>query len=372
MKIAIVSEDGLPDIRVEKLFNTFSKITSKLYFIGEYHGLTGISLTIKPEIYNIPWGRLVNLYIQPHHWITKRKVEKILDKIKPDLVVSINLVAADIVDSLKIPQIIDYHEVYSEMMKYVEPPNTIRKAIHWRRSKIYPKLEEKLLTKHPFITITPKAGKYFEEKYGVKHYITVRNYPSIKEYTPKENITLNCSIKRFYYIGRDILVYDGRLYRDMRSTRKILEELYREINNFEVLVAGIDDHNKPPFNGLGRLKHIELYSYQGRVHYGLITYVPKPIHRFFSPNKAYIYAHIGAVPIITETLEDLVNDLGEHAIIVAGNNYTEELYSKLGEAVSMDCGEIERRQLKLIDYARRRLVWERQEDEIIKFIEKNA
>ncbi len=373
MKIAIVSEDGLPDIRVEKMINTLSKIASEIHYIGEYYGLTGLPLKAKPVIHRVKWGRPVNLHLPPHYGSAAEKVKELLNEVKPDLVVAVNLVAARIVEKSGYNMIIDYHEVYSETLKHVETYNPLRLITNRLRRRIYPRLEEELLPKHPFITISSEAGRLFEEKYGAGEYIVVRNYPSVLEAPEKIDWTEYCGNgRKIYYIGKDLLVYDGRKYRDMRNTRSILEKLYRSRGGFEVYIAGVRNGFSEPFYPLGRLPHIELYKYTGMMHFGLITYAPHPLHRLFSPNKVYIYAYMGAIPIITETLKEPVNDLDGLAVVVNAEGFNEDLEEKLGDLLSMDCDSLLQWSKKLVRYARARLAWERLEHKILRFIQRHT
>ncbi|MEM4432555.1 MAG: hypothetical protein QXT03_01960, partial [Desulfurococcaceae archaeon] len=74
MKIAIVSEDGLPDSRVERIVKSLSKIYDEIYFIGLFKGFTLWDNPSKLVVKNINWGRLENLVIEPYYYWLKRKI----------------------------------------------------------------------------------------------------------------------------------------------------------------------------------------------------------------------------------------------------------------------------------------------------------
>lgn len=370
MKIAIISDDGLPDARIEKLINTLSKIVNEIHFIGDFRGWSGIELSVEPVIHSVKWDRKVNLLLPPYFQWIFRKVRKILESIKPDIVIACNLVSGYIVDKLGYPMILDYHEVWSLLLKYIEPPTFLRKLTYKRRCSKYPVLEEVLVKKYPTITISDNARRYFMEKYGVSNIYVVKNYPSKLEVARIVFTELDCRIKYFSYIGRDLVFFDGQTYRDMRPVIKALDNIWSKRKDFRVLLLGTRESTREYIDALGRRKHIELYDTLSKSHYGLLTYKPSPVQYLVNPNKPYMYAHSGTLPIITSSIEEIARDLGKYSIIVDADNYSDSLLETLETILNMECEEINGLRKKIYEYSRKKLIWEKQEDTILDLLKK--
>ncbi|OYT39149.1 MAG: hypothetical protein B6U89_04520 [Desulfurococcales archaeon ex4484_58] len=371
MRIVFVSEDGLPDFRVEKMMNTLSNLFDEIHFIGEFNGFSDFKLEKQPVIHNIKWGRSVNLFLEPYYSWTKRRVRKILKHINPDLVIAVNLVSASMLDDQGIPVIMDYHEVWSLLLNYIEPPTFSRKIVHIFKKIKYPKIEEEMVKKYPTITFSKYVAKYFMEKYGVRDMIVVKNFPSCKEYGKIAFRELSCDKILFAYIGKKTLRFDGQTYRDIRPTLEALDKLWRNNRNFQVLVAGLRESTLPFIKPLGWLKHVELYDAISRAHVGILSYKPSPIQYLVDPNKAYIYMHSGAVPVITSTHKELLETINNKAFIVDADNYEESLVKTYNEILEMDCSLLNSFRREVLDYARENLVWEKQDNMIVDFVKRH-
>ncbi len=367
-KILFVSEDNLPDIRIEKMINTLSNMGEEIHFIGDYKGFTGIKLYKKPIIHRVKWDRKTNLLIPPYYIWVKKKVEKIIEEIKPDLIIAENLIAAYMLDELKQDFIFDYHEVWSLLLRYISPPTLLRRLTYLRRKKIYPKLEEKILPKYPLITISDNAAKYFKEEYGVARFTVVKNYPSKLEVKDILFNEIECSTKQFIYVGRDFVFFDGQQYRDLRPTVSILDKLWSSYKRFKIKLVGTSKANREYVEALGWIKHIDLYKILAIIHYGILTYKPSPPQYLVNPNKPYMYGHSGVIPLITGSIEEIVNDLGGYSIIIDPENYINSLEEKYREAIETDCETINKMRKRIYSYCREKLVWENQERKILSFI----
>ncbi|MEM4696606.1 MAG: hypothetical protein QW170_05070 [Desulfurococcaceae archaeon] len=372
MKIAIVSEDGLPDARVERIVKSLSKIYDEIYFIGLFKGFTLWDNPSKLVVKNINWGRFENLVIEPYYYWLKRKISRELAGIKPDILIAVNLVAGKILDELKYSFVLDYHEIWSLLLKYVSPRGVVRKLTYLRRRTLYPRLEELLLTKHPYITVSSRAREYFIDKYGNSNSIVVENYPSIDEVKHVSNIEAkgNNVVKSFCYVGKDLVFFDGHLSRDLRKTLNVLDDLWNRGFRFRVELIGSRDKIREYIEPRGWMKLIDIYGTICNVDFGIMSYNPIHIQKYFSMNRFYTYVHSGVIPIATDTFEQYVSKLKNYLITVESSNYEKSLMDKYVEAIAMDSEEIWRRKTKLIEYARVNYVWENQENELLNFIKK--
>lgn len=370
-KILFVSEDCLPDIRVEKMMNTLSKITEEIHFIGCFKGFTGLKLDKKPIIHSVEWGRRENLLIPPYYQFLARKVDKIIRRIKPDVIIAVNLVAASILDKYGYDFILDYHEAWTLLLEYINPPTIPRRITYMIRKRKYPKLEEKILTRHVFITFSMRAKKYFYEKYGVTSSYVVKNYPSRRETEYFDYQPLECSTKKLVYIGKDLVFFDGQTYRDLRDTVKVLEELWSSRRDFEVILIGYRGEPRSFIKGIGRVQHIQMYKYLSQTHYGILTYKPvRKVQRIVNPNKPYQYGLAGSIPIITSSLEEIIEDLGQYSIIVDADNYLDSMKKTYREILDLECEELDRRRRDLVKHVSENLVWENQESVIYEVVKK--
>jgi len=371
LKIVFVSEDGLPDMRVEKMMNTLAPIADEIHFVGRFKRFSGFKLLKKPIVHSVEWDRKVNLFIEPYYTWVKNKVLRIIDDIKPDLVIAVNLVAGSMLYKTSYNVVMDYHEVWSLLLKYIEPQKFLSKITYFIRKHKYPALEEKLVSKYPTITFSKYTCKYFREKYGLTNSIVVKNFPSKHEFENIEFRELECGEKIFTYIGKMTLEYDGQSYKDIRPTIMVLDKLWSENKRFSVHVAGVKYSDKPYIKPLGWLQHIELYSVIRETHAGIHSYKPSPIQYLVDPNKVYIYMHSGATPVVTDTHRDLLETIGRKAFIVESSNYMDSLYRTYREIIEMDCMELNKFRKQAFEYARNNLVWEKQDTDIIDFIKRN-
>ncbi len=370
-RVLIVSEDGLPDIRVEKMMNTLARIAEEIHFIGEYRGFSGIELIKKPVIHNVTWSRRENLLIPPYYHFLARRVKKLVEEIKPELIIAVNLIAGSILDKYGYNFILDYHEAWSLLLEYIKPPSILRKVTYMLRKHRYPSLEEKLVTKYPFITFSNNAREYFREKYGIEKIYVVKNYPSILELKHVSYTELDCSKKYFVYIGRDLVFFDGQTYRDLRPTLSVLEELWRQRRDFKIKLIGYSGSPKPFIEGVGRVKHIEMYEHVIQTHYGILSYKPAKVQRIVNPNKPYIYGLAFSIPIVTSSLNEIVSDLGEYSILVDIDNYMDSLKKTYHDLLDMDCEEINKRRRTIHDYIVNNLLWEKQENIVLEAVKKH-
>lgn len=373
MKIAIVSEDGLPDARVERSIRSLAKIYDEIYLIGSFKRYTLWDNPSKLIVKHVEWGRAENLVIEPYYYWLKRKIDKILSSIKPDALIAVNLIAGKALEELGYSFILDYHEIWSLLLKHIKPIGFARRLTYLRRRTIYPLLEYRLLTNHPYITVSRRAREYFIDKYGNKDSIVLENYPSIDEVKdiPDTETSVDNDLKSFCYVGKDLVFFDGHLSRDLRKTLSVLDNLRSRGLKFKVILIGSNAKIKEYIEPRGWLKLIDIYRTINKIDFGIMSYTPINIQKYFSMNRFYTYVHSGVIPIITDTFEQYVSDLERELIVVESSNYEEDLVSKYVEAMSMDNSEIEERKVKLIRYARENYVWERQENEFLDFIKRH-
>ncbi|MEM4433144.1 MAG: hypothetical protein QXT03_04970, partial [Desulfurococcaceae archaeon] len=180
----------------------------------------------------------------------------------------------------------------------------------------------------------------------------------------------NNVVKSFCYVGKDLVFFDGHLSRDLRKTLNILDDLWNRGFRFRVELIGSRDKIREYIEPRGWMKLIDIYGTICNVDFGIMSYNPIHIQKYFSMNRFYTYVHSGVIPIATDTFEQYVSKLKNYLITVESSNYEKSLMDKYVEAIAMDSEEIWRRKTKLIEYARVNYVWENQENELLNFIKK--
>lgn len=382
--IAIVSQDPYPDMRVEREIYTLLKHGFKVTFIGKVMGRQCLVFDRSFSNFNcinIEFNWSAYLLLEPGLSRTVRRIKQVLNDVRPDVVIAINPIAGYIVDKLEVPLVIDNHE-YFYMLVLSNPlfgtpsMNVLRRLRYMlgtlRRRWIYRVrfMEAELASKHPMIFTNNKAKRDFAERTGLSenNLFVLKNFPSKPEVEDVGGFTVSDDVV-FGYIGVDLPTQ--LTIRDLSTTVEVLCK-FAKTYNFKVLVAGID-YDYSCFHGVGWLKRRELYEMLNLVDFGLITWDPHPLHKFFNPNKPYQYAIVGSIPIVTSTLESVIEDLPREAVIIYGTDKTtfkNALENAVKDLLTLD--KDERRQLrrKVMEYARKTLVWENQEKILLDSIKK--
>lgn len=382
--VVIISQDPYPDPRVEREIYTLIKYNFKVTFIGRIKKQPCLVLGRKFDDFDcidMKFDRLTFSLLEPSLSRTIKKVRHMLNNIKSDVVIAINPIAGYIADRIGVPLVIDNHEYFYMEVKYqplfgTATMHPLRKPIYTlgtlRRKWIYrvKLIEAELALKHPMIFTNHYIKQDFKKRFNVdgSNLFVLKNYPSKLEVEGIGNIIVGDKIT-FGYIGFDLPTQLS--YRDLSATVEVLCD-FTKLYDFKVLVAGVN-HNYLCFQGVGWLDMHELYKLFTSIDFGLVTWTPHPIHVFFNPNKPYQYAIVGSVPIVTGTLKSVVEDLPKDAIVIRAEDrdtFKKELKMMLEKLLTLDVEERRNLREKIMEYARRKLIWENQENILLESIKK--
>lgn len=336
MRLAIVSDSGLPDARVEKEMKILEKMGAETFFVGPYRGLSLLSEDVLAGVIEVRWNRLARLGVEPYyHWV-KKSVRRALSSIRPDLVVAVNIFAAIIVSELGYHLVFDDHEVYSLEVycdKSLYEKSFMRKLVWRRKYEVFREWESKVSEVAPTIVVSQKAKEYYQN-IGASRIFVIKNYP-LQDEAPVLKKDVSCEEIKFSYIGSDIVTL-RRVFRDMMPTLQVLDKLSKQFRLLlEVLgVTGSSMYNFVRL--LGYVEHKKLYEHVSKTHAGLLTWRPVWFHAYANPNKAYIYAHSGSIPVISSSLGPVVEDLKSYAVIVGESNFEQNMEQRLKELLSTD------------------------------------
>ena len=374
MRVAIVSDYGLPDARIERMISTFLNREYEIHFIGNVRGFTGIINPEKINFIEIKWNKYTSLGIEPYYSWIKRKIMRILKRVRPDIIIAVNVYSGRLIYELGYPLILDSREVLDLRAFYGLPyrRNLIDRIIHMMILKRIVESEYLIFEKHPVLAISDLAAKHYKYGMGASKVYIVKNYPLRSEGVcalfnhPSRNEIL------MTYIGKEFTsgVNHHTFHRRMDTTWKVLQRTLHSYDFVRLLVIG-DDKLKTQGNivSLGYIKHMSIYRHLARVHYGILTLEPHIFHKYTNLLRAYMYAHAGVIPVITSTLEDVLKDLNKHSIVVEAENFKYNLELTLKKIIEeFDYEEHLLRRYKLINYARNSLTWENQEKTLINAI----
>ncbi len=366
LKILHVSEAGINDPRIIKAAITCKRYGYDVYFAGA-----------KSKVYNeyaniftkIEWIRSGDSTLKRlglmlgYAWALEKKLKRIVEEIKPDIIHAHNIFVAQYAHKLGISMVFDDHELYSVVIltKFEKTPTAqtkLRKAAAntLSLSKRWKRWEHELGYNHPVITVSNGIAEYYKKISN--HVFIVPNYPSnnaIKSYTNINNSTENdvCSV----YVGMDS-PSRYRTYRDIIG----LHDIFYKPNTGKLLRIGVNEPNTERIRSLGYIpmsKVFEIMHNEG--HIGLVPWKRHWYHRYCAVNKAYEYAYCGLWLIVTDTMLPIINDFG--SICDTFSTY-EELESLL-VYYNKHVDELDHKRLEILNYANNNLIWEKTEHKIV-------
>ena len=364
----------------------------ELYFIGAY--VKSFYLT-NPFIESIP----VKFSMQaraglPFWWRNLvRKILRLVQRIKPDLIHAHNVIAGrlavEIHQRMGIPFVYDDHEYWSRRTVSRNPPvlirsvrvndeviecenlstlyvayNNLRHLIgKLIRGSTYEKWEREVLSlASTVLTVS--------EEIAGEHRLVNPNVKVLPNYPFKDEI-VDVELKERLVERRLEVVYVGRIlgfhpsYRDMRGMIETLSSL----KHCSLVVVG-DSKLRSTRNIIskGVKPHRELISTISRSHLGLLPWKPHSFHHYCNPNKVYEYAAAGLHIVIPKTLTPVRRVLEGFYDTFEDSEYRD--LKALLSYYSDNLDEVIDRGLSLLEYARRKLVWDMYEHELIEMYDK--
>jgi len=350
LRILHISHRGLPDPRIEKSAISARKRGAETYFAGGRVREFSYPVKIFDGTFRLPFNTKANIGLRPWWNALKRSLEKVLRRCKPDIVHAHDIIAARLAIEYDISVVYDDHEYWSMEMRY--KIKGLRSLFRWF---IWRSWERIVLRKaRAIITVSDEiADKHRRLNRNV---FTVPNLPMLSEV---KNLEKCCTRNRLSS------VYVGSLTSHQPPFRKMdgFIDIFLRKDVGDLIVIG-DKKLKsfPPIYSIGFLRHDLLLKELTKYHIGIIPWKKHPFHRFCNPNKPYEYACAGLLVLVTsdmkpvmKLLEDFCKTFDEYEDLVLLLEYYE---SNLNEAVEEG--------LKTMEFAKKKLIWERYEENIIK------
>ena len=373
MRILHLSDDGLPDWRVEKAALTAKKNGHEVFFGGRLN--SNSRSTTFSETYPIKWTAAALIGIPFYYDRVKKQIEKLVKRVRPDIVHSHNIGSAKVSHDLGLPVVFDDHE-YFRMLSLVNAENIKSQNSMHTNSRLdrtiqsmklsfisrqsisnWTKWERDLVTSVPTITVSEQIAQELRTvcEARTKEIFVVPNYPleaeTIEFREPRPHDKLSC-----VYAGGDSK-HKQVTNRDISGLTNIF--LDNDIGNLTII--GWEAESSEKFKATGFLPRDKMFYEMIENSIGLIPWKKHWSHPFLNPNKAYEYAHAGLFVMVTLDLTSVIHTLDDNCLTF--EDY-DDLTSKL-QYFKTNMDELYDKRLKIFNYARRNLVWERYENNII-------
>ena len=373
MRILHLSDDGLPDWRVEKSALTAKKAGHEVYFGGRLDN--NAKSTIFSEIHRINWTAGAMVGIPYYYHRVKRQIEKLVKQLGPDIIHSHNIGSAKISHDLGLPAVFDDHEYFGMLSRVnaenIKLQNTQNLKSGFDRIKQNMKAsfisqqsisnwtnwEKKLVLSLPTITVSEQIANELREVADgkTKEIIVVPNFP----------LEAEISFKEPQDHGHLSSVYAGGDSKHKQVTNRDisgLTNLFADNDIGNLTIIGWEHaESSEKYKATGFLPRDKMFSEMIQNSIGLIPWKKHWSHPFLNPNKAYEYAHAGLFVMLTADLRSVVSTLEDNCLTF--EDY-EDLASKL-KYFRSNTDELYERRLKIFNYARKCLIWEKHEQKIM-------
>ena len=366
---------SLPDWRIEKSALTDASQGHDVYFGGLKSHYSG---KIFSKVFEIRWTPRARRAV-PLYWRSvKKQLDKVLKETKPDVIHAHNIFSAKMVSEFGIPFVYDDHEywpvyvkrqseVFRQNQQNIRPitlgwPRMIarkfmREYLTSKAVKLWTKWEQEIVSSHPTITVSEQIATDLRTNYNAKDVFVVPNFPMFSEVRDFEKPRYHDSLSSVY-AGGDGNNIDKYPNRDIDN----LDTTFLQHGIGDLVVIGWNAKSPSiKVRYMGFLPRQEMYREMFNHSIGLVPFKRHWSHVYISPNKAYEYAHAGLVVLSTSGFEPINAILGEHCTTF--EDY-EDMASKL-KYFKENLDELYNRRLRLFEFARENLIWEKNESSII-------
>ena len=380
MRVLHVSHESLPDWRIEKSAITASNRGNDVFFAGKPSN--DYSRNSFTKIYNVTWNAKARLGLPLFTGSIKKQLDQVLKETKPDVIHAHNIFSAKMVSEFGIPFIYDDHEYWSHLslilreiaratnlhrestrqkgyskMMLSKATNIRRSLINSYAIKLWTKWEQEIVSSHPTITVSEQIATDLRTNYNAKDVFVVPNFPMFSEVRDFEKPRYHDSLSSVY-AGGDGNNIDKYPNRDIDN----LDTTFLQHGIGDLVVIGWNAKSPSiKVRYMGFLPRQEMYREMFNHSIGLVPWKQHWSHAFVSPNKAYEYAHAGLAIVCTFSFAVIKEILGEHCVTF--EDY-EDMATKL-KYFNENLDELYKRRLRVFEFARENLIWEKNESSII-------
>jgi glycosyltransferase involved in cell wall biosynthesis len=372
----------LPDWRIEKSALTDLNLGHDVVFGGMKSRYTG---NVFSKVFQIQWTPRARRAV-PFYWHSvKKQVEKVLNETKPDVIHAHNIFSAKMVSEFGIPFVYDDHEfwpVYVKRQSEASKQNqknvqmfnqawpraaarkVLRELLTSRAIRLWTSWEKEIVSSHPTITVSEQIAAEMRISYHAKNVFVVPNFPMFSEVKDFEKPRFHNSLSSVYAggDGRNIDKYPNRNIDDLDNTF-----LQRDIGNL-VIIGWNGTSSSDRISYAGFLPRQDMFHEMFHHSIGLIPWKQHWSHNFISPNKVYEYAHAGLVVACTCSFSVIKEILKEHCVTF--EDYADMASKLMYFKENLD--ELYNKRLQIFGYARDKLIWEKNEKNIMEAYKKCA
>jgi glycosyltransferase involved in cell wall biosynthesis len=376
LKILHLSHESLPDWRIEKSAITASNLGHEVFFAGRVSN--GYPRDSFSKSYEINWTAKARLGI-PFYWHSVRKqFDKVLKETKPDVIHAHNIFSAKMVSEFGVPFVYDDHEfwpIYVKRQSEVSKQNQqsiqtygwrwprvlarkiLREFLASKAVRLWTRWEREIVSSNPTITVSEQIAAELRTNYDAKSVFVVPNFPMHSEVKDFEKPRFHDNLSSVYAggDGHNIDNYPNRDIDDLDNTF-----LQNDIGKL-IIIGWNNNSSSDKIRYMGYLPRQTMFQEMFSHSIGLIPFKRHWSHVYISPNKAYEYAHAGLLVLSTSGFEPVKEILKEHCVVF--DDYV-EMASKL-TYFKENLDEVFIKRLKIFDYARKNLIWENNESNII-------
>jgi glycosyltransferase involved in cell wall biosynthesis len=380
LKILHLSHESLPDWRIEKSAITASNLGHEVFFAGRVSNAYPRDSFSKS--YEINWTAKARLGI-PFYWHSVRKqFDKVLKETKPDVIHAHNIFSAKMVSEFGVPFVYDDHEYWSKLSILLnemldrkvgtkDKPRTsdphkstldyltkIRRVlINKYAVRLWTRWEREIVSSNPTITVSEQIAAELRTNYDAKSVFVVPNFPMHSEVKDFEKPRFHDNLSSVYagVEAKGEITPSHRKIDGFNSTF-----LQNDIGKL-IIIGWNNNSSSDKIRYTGYLPRQTMFQEMFSHSIGLIPFKRHWSHVYISPNKAYEYAHAGLLVLSTSGFEPVKEILKEHCVVF--DDYV-EMASKL-TYFKENLDEVFIKRLKIFDYARKNLIWENNESNII-------
>jgi glycosyltransferase involved in cell wall biosynthesis len=375
LKVLHLSDMHLPDWRIEKSAFTDLNRGHEVVFAGMKSNYTG---NVFSKVFQIHWTPRARRAV-PFYWHSvKKQLEGVIKETRPDVIHAHNIFSAKMVSEFGIPFVYDDHEFWpiyvkrqSEVSKQSQhrvqrsssawPRAMVRKILREflasRAIKLWTRWEREIVSSHPTITVSEQIAAELRTNYHAKNVFVVPNFPMYSEVKDFEKPRFLDSLSSVY-AGVEA---KGEITPAHRKIDGFVSTfLEKDIGN--LVIIGWDDKsssNKVKYRGF--LPRQDMFREMSNHSIGIIPWKQHWSHIYISPNKAYEYPHAGLIVACTSSLNVIKDILKEHCVTF--EDYADMASKLMYFKETMD--ELHKKRLQIFDYARKNLIWENNESNII-------
>jgi glycosyltransferase involved in cell wall biosynthesis len=373
LKVLHISEYSLPEWSIEKSAITAKRKGYDVYFVGAQNKID-YNNVIFDKIYEIKWDIKAKYKFPFYYQILKRKINKVIKEIRPDIIHAHNILPAKIASEFDIPFVFDDHEYSSmygkiiyEFFKVRESLDKTKKnKIRWiaRKSlkrymyKLWVEWEKEIVSKHPTITVSEKIAEEFKKYNNTNKIVVVPNVPMKNEITFLDNPEYHKELSSAY-MGSDGLATPPLPNRDMSGLIETFNN--NEIGRLEFIGWNDMNNETPKVKFHGYHSRDNMFKILRKSSIGLVPWKKHWSHVYVNPNKTYDYVHAGLLVICVSDLRTIYASLGGNCILV-------EDYNELAQTLkyfSDNIEELNKLRIKSFNFAKDNLIWEKYEKNII-------